>query len=221
MYDVTSYTKEEQLKNTKKSSKTGLKASVVSKKKIDMSVSIFGVPLFGTRKSEVLRKIYLQRKELLHVTTVNSEFVMEARINDRFKSILAQTLTVADGYGVVWAARLLRGANVERISGTELVAEILRHAAVSGEKVFLLGAREGIAEQAALAMSTKYPGIRLASYSGAVRVSLEKSEEASMTIAKINAYDPDYLLVAYGRRRDALSYLDRSSRTQVVLETHS
>ena len=172
-----------------------------SQKKTDLPVEIFGTAISGTQQREVLRKLWLQRKELLHVATVNSEFVMEARRNATFSSILTHCLTVADGWGVVWALRLAPfapGKHVERISGTELVDEILAHAAGSGEKVFLLGARDGVAERAAAEMSKKYPGLHVSWFAGARTVSVEKGEEASMTIAKINAFEPDYLLVAYG-----------------------
>ena len=186
------------MKNAKKSLKSDLKSSPRGIKRTAASISIFTVPIFGTRKLEVLRKIYLQRKELLHVVTVNSEYIMETLTNPPFGSMLSQSLTVADGYGIVWASKILHNRQVERISGIELVQSILQHASEAGEKVFLLGAKPGVAERAALAMSKKYPGTRLATYSGAESVSLEKREEASMTIAKINAYEPHYLLVAYG-----------------------
>ncbi len=167
-------------------------------KRVDKSIEIFDVPLFGTHKNQVLTKIGLQRKEMLHVATVNSEYIMEARVNKHFKNILSQCLTVADGYGVVWAVRILQDRRIERVTGVELVEAILERAGKRGEKVFLLGAAEGVAERAATAMKDKYKGIEIAWYSGARTVRVERSEEASMTIAKINGFEPDYLLVAYG-----------------------
>lgn len=170
-------------------------------KKADKPVIIFGVTIFGTRYSEVLKKIWLQRKEMLHVATVNSEYVMEVRRTPKFREALAQCLTVADGWGVVWASKILdsrRQMPVERISGVELVARILERANERGEKVFLLGAARGVAERAALTMQVKYPGAVYAWYEGARTILRERGEEASMTIAKINGFEPDYLLVAYG-----------------------
>jgi N-acetylglucosaminyldiphosphoundecaprenol N-acetyl-beta-D-mannosaminyltransferase len=174
-------------------------------KKIDTAVEIYGVTISGSRRHEVLRKIWLQRKEMLHVATVNPEYIMEARINDRFKSILSQCLTVADGHGVVWAGQILGTRNqelgmrkLERVSGMELVEEILKHASQKSEKVFLLGGASGVGERSAAAMRKIYPQIQISGYEGAESVRVEKSEEASMTIARINAYEPDYLLVAYG-----------------------
>lgn len=147
----------------------------------------------------MLKKIFVQRKEMIHLATVNPEFVMEARRNERFKISLAQTdVTVADGWGVVWAARLLADRRIDRITGTELTKLILEHADTRGEKVFLLGAQPGVAAKAAQEMTKMYPNAEIAWYEGAQTVKLEKNEEASMTIAKINAFEPDYLLVAYG-----------------------
>ena len=167
-------------------------------KKADKSIEIYGVAISGTRMSQVLSKIWLQRKEMLHVATVNSEYIMEARSNPRFREILAQCLCVADGWGVVWALRLAQSKLVERISGVAIVEEILNHASQRGEKVFLLGAGRGVAELAAREMKRKYPRAEISWYGGAETVSVEQSEEASMTIAKINSVEPDYLLVAYG-----------------------
>jgi len=178
--------------------KSAHKTQKVSDKKMDKSVQIFGVTIFGTQMRQVLSKVGLQRKEMLHIATVNPEYIMEARGNSQFREILAHCLTVADGHGVVWALRLAQGKQIERISGVELAEEILKLADERGEKVFLLGAQTGIAEKAALEMASKYPHAHFMSYAGAQTVKVEKSEEASMTIAKINGFEPDYLLVAYG-----------------------
>lgn len=174
-------------------------------KKVAKPIEILGVAMFGTQLDQVLSRIWLQRKTMLHIATVNPEYIMEARSNKNFGMALSRCLTVADGHGVVWASRILGNrdqesgtSRLERISGGELVAAILRHASQKGERVFLLGAGEGVAEKAAVAMSTKYPGLQIWSYAGAKVAQAELSEESSVTIAKINAVEPDYLLVAYG-----------------------
>ena len=189
------------MKKAKYSAKTSHKPQIKHDKKTDKSVEIMGVNIFGTRKSEVLRKIWLQRKEMLHVATVNPEYIMEARVNPNFKNVLNKCTTVADGHGIVWGLRLLsvtQTAPVERINGTHLVEDILLHASENEEKVFLLGGARGVAERASSEMSKKYPGLQMSWYEGAKAVKQEKNEESSVTIAKINAICPDYLLVAYG-----------------------
>lgn len=194
-----------QIRKGQKVVKNRHKLSGVKVKKADESIEILGVVISGSRMNRVLSKMRISRKEMLHVATVNPEYIMEARSNPKFKSILSQCLTVADGHGIIWGNKILNPkfsnsqmGSIDRISGTELVGEILTHAHQKGEKVFLLGAADGVAEKAASEMSTKYPGLQMYWYEGARTVRLEKDEEASMTIAKINSISPDYLLVAYG-----------------------
>lgn len=177
-------------------------------KKVDPSVEILGIKIIGTQMSQVLKKMWLQRKEMLHIVTVNPEYIMEAQTNEAFRKVLESCLSVADGHGVLWANRISNHkfsnsqmgtrASLERISGTQLVSLILEHASQNDEKVFLLGAGPGIAELAAREMSKKYPSLQIYCFEGAKTVQVEKNEEASMTIAKINGISPDYLLVAYG-----------------------
>ncbi|MFH1244383.1 MAG: WecB/TagA/CpsF family glycosyltransferase [bacterium] len=197
------------MQKAKVSSKHSQVRSQRSNEKVDKPVEIFGVTIFGTHRQEVLKKIGLQRKDMLHVATVNPEYVMEARHSPEFREILTHCLTVADGHGVVWAYQIINhkfpalpagrsNSQIERISGARLVEEILKRANKRGEKVFLLGAKPGIAEKAATEMARRYPGARYAWFEGARTVAVEASEEASMTIAKINGFEPDYLLVAYG-----------------------
>lgn len=178
--------------------KSNQKRSGDDPKRIDKPVEIMGVVINSTHRQELLRKIRLQRKEMLHVATVNPEYVMQARAEANFAKVLSQCTTTADGWGVVWGIQILAGQSVERVSGTWLVTQILMQAHRKGEKVFLLGAEKGVAQRAANEMSIKYPGARIYWYEGATNVAVEKREEASMTNAKINAVSPDYLLVAYG-----------------------
>lgn len=186
------------MKKLKNRQKISLKTEGRPPKKVDKSIEIFDVTISSTRKVDLLKKMWLQRKEMLHIATVNPEYIMEARRNPMFKEILSHCTTVADGWGVVWAARILNKGELERVTGVKLVEEVLKHANEAGEKVFLLGAKLGVAEKAAHLMGKKYPNAHFSWYEGAQTVKVEKSEESSMTIAKINGFEPDYLLVAYG-----------------------
>jgi len=168
-------------------------------KKTDDRLQILDVTITSTHLDILLTKIKYQRKTLFHIATVNPEFVMEARSSPRFAQALSRCeMSVVDGWGVVWAIRLIYGKTIERITGVRLVEEILQFANQAEKKVFLLGAKLGVAEKAASQITKLYPNVRVAWYEGARSVAVEGKDEASMTIAKINAFEPDYLLVAYG-----------------------
>jgi N-acetylglucosaminyldiphosphoundecaprenol N-acetyl-beta-D-mannosaminyltransferase len=97
--------------------------------------------------------------------TPNPEIVWLAR-NDRefLDTINAADLVVADGVGVMYAARLRNTPLAAKIPGIDLAAAVLEIAAKSadGRGVFLFGAKPGTAERAAAKLQAKFPGLRIA-----------------------------------------------------------
>jgi len=130
-----------------------------------------------------------------HVCTVNPEFIMIAQGDPIFFNILNRAeICVADGVGLLWASRHLGAPLPERVTGSDGVPLIARHAAQHGWRLFLLGAAEGIAARAAAILREQQPQLIVAgSYGG----SPSPSEEDAI-VAKINASGADILLVAYG-----------------------
>ncbi len=91
------------------------------------------------------------------VATPNPEIVEVARSNKKFKDELNSfELVVADGIGVIYAAKILKKPLKARIPGIDLAAEMLKRAAKENLRVFLLGASPGVAEKAAEEMRKKF-----------------------------------------------------------------
>jgi N-acetylglucosaminyldiphosphoundecaprenol N-acetyl-beta-D-mannosaminyltransferase len=129
------------------------------------------------------------------VVTVNPEFVMAARHNRAFRAVLeGADLCLADGVGLLWAGRVLGRPLPERVAGSDLVPQIAALAAARGWRLFLLGARPGVAARAAKALQRVNPDLRVVgTYAGS-----PADEEAPTMIELIRAGRPDILLVAYG-----------------------
>ena len=51
-------------------------------------------------------------------------------------------LLLPDGIGIVWAARLLFGARLERVPGSEFIFDICELAVKEGSGIFIYGAKE-------------------------------------------------------------------------------
>ena len=84
------------------------------------------------------------------VATVNPEFVMRARRDERFGAALeGSALNLADGIGVVWAMRRQGCPQYERVPGSDLVPQLAALCARRGWRPFLLGSRPGVAADAA------------------------------------------------------------------------
>lgn len=95
------------------------------------------------------------------VVTLNPEIVVRSRDDPRLRAAIAGArLCVADGVGVVWAARRAGVALPERVPGVELAARVLE---LGGAELptYFLGGRPGVAERAAAQARSRW-GVRVA-----------------------------------------------------------
>lgn len=90
------------------------------------------------------------------VVTLNPEIVVGAARDPELAAALARAdLTVADGVGLVWAARRAGVAVPGRVPGVDLAFAALERGG-PGLKVYLLGGRPGVAEAAAAAARARW-----------------------------------------------------------------
>ncbi|MBF0174980.1 MAG: WecB/TagA/CpsF family glycosyltransferase [Magnetococcales bacterium] len=69
-----------------------------------------------------------------------------------------------DGMGVVFGGRFLNLDIPERVAGIDLFYRLLTLASQRGERVFLLGARAEVLEQAVANLRQQYPSLQIAGY---------------------------------------------------------
>jgi N-acetylglucosaminyldiphosphoundecaprenol N-acetyl-beta-D-mannosaminyltransferase len=132
---------------------------------------------------------------LHHMCTVNPEFVMIAQRDPNFYHILQRAdLCLADGIGLLYAARFLGEPLPGRVTGSDGVPRIAERAAQAGWRLYLLGAWEGVAERAAEQLRQQYPAVQIVgTFSGSPR-----PEDEDALVERVNAARADILLVAYG-----------------------
>ncbi len=163
----------------------------------DSPVRIFGVRVDPLTYRELIERIagYIDAGTPHQIATVNPEFVMTAQHDAAFRQALeAADLCMADGVGLLWAARRLGHPLPERVTGSDSVPMIAAEAARRGWRVYLLGAAPGVAERTAAILEARNPGLRIAGYfPGSPR-----DEDADDIIARIQATRPDVLFVAFG-----------------------
>lgn len=128
-------------------------------------VWILGVPFDPVGLKEAADRVCsLVRTGGSHlVVTANPELVVAAQSDPELaRAVRAASLVVADGIGVVWASRRFRRPLPERVPGIELMELLCARAAEEGWRVFLLGSRAGVAEQAAEALQRRWPTLQVA-----------------------------------------------------------
>ncbi|MFN2221368.1 MAG: WecB/TagA/CpsF family glycosyltransferase [Candidatus Promineifilaceae bacterium] len=164
------------------------------------AVRILGVPVHQVTMAGTLALVerFLAGSRLHQVATVNPEFVMAAWEDADFRQVLETAdLCIPDGVGLLWAARRQGRPLPERVAGSDLVYEIARLAAEQGWRLFLLGAAEGVAEEAGAILQKRYPGLVVAgTYAGS-----PDPAENQPIVERINASRAQIVYVAYGAPR--------------------
>jgi N-acetylglucosaminyldiphosphoundecaprenol N-acetyl-beta-D-mannosaminyltransferase len=138
------------------------------------------------------------------VATVNPEFVMRAQKDRNFARVLESAdLCLADGTGVVWAARRLGCRLQGPVAGADLVEPLAALCARRGFRLFLLGAMPGVADELASTLRAANHDLDVAAYPGGPDPSFDAG-----TLERIRAHRSDVLLVAFGAPTQEL-WIDR------------
>jgi N-acetylglucosaminyldiphosphoundecaprenol N-acetyl-beta-D-mannosaminyltransferase len=160
-----------------------------------MKPCILGVPIDPLTMEQVLERVdeTIASRSRLHIGVVNAAKLVNMRRDPALREdVLASDIILADGASVVWASRLLGQPLPERVTGIDLMTEMLRRGAARGHSVFCLGATPDVLERAVDKMRTEFPGIRIAGQ----RDGYFKAEEQEAVAEAIAAARPDILFVA-------------------------
>ena len=97
-----------------------------------------------------------------YVVTPNPELVNTARADPAFREALnGADLVLPDGIGVVYAAKILGRPLKGRCPGIDFAAGLMAEMAREGRRLYLLGAKPGVAQAAARNLEAKYPGLNI------------------------------------------------------------
>jgi N-acetylglucosaminyldiphosphoundecaprenol N-acetyl-beta-D-mannosaminyltransferase len=109
-----------------------------------------------------LAAVRIATREPSQIVTLNS-LMFNAMIKDPDlrKAVSAAALVIPDSVGIQWAAKMLCGIHVARITGIDFVYDLVRRATMNGWRVFLLGSKPGVAESAAKRLRSLFPGLTI------------------------------------------------------------
>lgn len=133
------------------------------------------------------------------VVTPNPIMVMNAQKDkDLLSALLSADLSLADGVGVISAARRLGFPLPERVTGIDTGYAVLEKLAEIGGSIYLLGAKPGVAELAAEKLTGNLTGLRVV---GTHNGYFANDEEIIKAITKTA---PDLLIVCLGSPRQEI-----------------
>jgi N-acetylglucosaminyldiphosphoundecaprenol N-acetyl-beta-D-mannosaminyltransferase len=106
-----------------------------------------------------------QRQSSRLVVPINVHILMLLRSDARLRDVCAGSdLLLADGMPVVWAARLLGMPLRQRVSGVDLMTQLLERGARRGLRVFFLGAEEDVVTRLVALVGERFPGVGVTGY---------------------------------------------------------
>lgn len=171
---------------------------------------IMGVGFDPVSPKQALERVatFLREEKTRTVVTPNPEILNNAEKNEELNLALNNAdLVLADGIGVIYAAKILGLPIKERVTGVDLMTEILKLLGATGGSYYLLGAKPGYAEKACENINRMFRGIRCAG----VTDGYFSDKEESKILDKINDARPDVLFIGLGSPKQEL-WAERNRR---------
>ncbi|CAD2073208.1 WecB/TagA/CpsF family glycosyltransferase [Phocicoccus pinnipedialis] len=160
-------------------------------------VDISGISFINIEKTQFLNSILIPRiknDEKTFIVTANPEIVNRTTYDDAYKeAVISSDYTIADGVGILIAAKMNKKLIKERIAGYDLLVDLLNVGNKDGLKVYLLGAEESVNKKASEHIIVNFPNVEIV---GRHHGYFDMNDDR---IAKeIRELEPDLVFVALG-----------------------
>ncbi len=162
---------------------------------------VWGLPLAPFTRAEAADAVMglIERGRPSYFITANAHYAMLSARHPELGPINRRAAFVlADGAPMVWASRRGPAPLPGRVAGSDLIFDLCERAAARGFGVFLLGAAEGVAVEAARRLQARYPGLRIVGTACPAPEDLA-GDRCHALVAEIRDRKPDLLLVAFGQ----------------------
>ncbi len=127
-----------------------------------MKIDVLGLQFDNVTMDEALRRgeAFLDGDRAAIVVTPNAEIGYDAAQDEALCAMLNRAdLVLPDGAGVVLAAKLRKTPLKSKVAGIDFARNMLSVFARRGTRLYLLGSKPGVAEQAAEKMKEMAPGL--------------------------------------------------------------
>ena len=181
-----------------------------------MRIDVLGVGFDNVTMAEAVA----HGRELLdaggchYVVTPNPEIVEACRADaEAMAAVNGADLVLPDGIGVIYGAKMLKTPLKERVPGIEFGTAMLEYCAKSGKPVFFLGAKPGVAEQAAENLKNRFDGLIVAGTKDgyfkddAAAAAAIRESGAEMALICLGAPKQEKFMAKYGAATGAILLL--------------
>ena len=173
-------------------------------------VCVFGLPFdaINMAQAEASVRRAIRARTRCFFSTPNLNFAVGCQGNAAFRdSVLQSDLSLADGWPVLMAARLLGSPLPERVTGSDLFEQLCKTAKnTHGEparetiSIYFFGGPEGAAQAACARLNAAGAGVRCAGFDAPGFGSIEEMSSNSHLVS-LNAANADFVVVALGAQK--------------------
>lgn len=167
-------------------------------------VEVLGVRISAIRLPDLMADLRcaLRARTRLTLTFANPNYLVRAKKDPALRAqVNSFDHILTDGWGVMLAARMLGKKIPERLANDDLVRPLFGALAEHRSRVFLLGSAPGVADAAAVRLSSGFPGLNMV---GTMHGYLDVEEglqgwysqaAVDRMVDAVNQADPDFLVV--------------------------
>ena len=162
-------------------------------------VNILGVQISSITNDDLLAaftsNILHKEKKQVCITPVNS--VLAAVKSEQVKTIYNNAdYVLCDGMPLKWASSFLNTPIKERITGLDLLPNLVKLCSKNDFSIFLLGASPGVGDKLKDIILNQYPQAKIVGVYVPPFMTTFTTEENNTIISAVNAASPDVLLVS-------------------------
>ena len=140
-------------------------------------ISVFDIPVWNVTMNEAITFINreIQENNHLHHSVINAGKVVAMQQSKELrKSVISADIINADGAGIILAAKIFGTPLKERVTGIDLMENLIEMAHNNNYKIFFLGAKQDVLEKVIVHYSSLYSKRIIAGFQNGY---FEKSEE--------------------------------------------
>ncbi len=171
-------------------------------------LSIMGIRIDNKsmKESMELIKQKIENDEQFIIYTPNTEIIMMCHKDEEFMDLINKShINIPDGIGLIYASKIRNHPLKEKVAGYDLSVNMLKLADENNLKLFVVGGKPGIAEEAMLNVHKKYPNINIVGtqhgYFKGTHLGKNGDDEELIVLDKINKAEPDILFVGFGAKK--------------------
>lgn len=166
-----------------------------------MKQEIMGIRFDNVTMDEALQRLreILAGEKTCYAVTPNAEIAYEAMRDENLRDLInGADLVLPDGAGVVLASKILRTPLKQKVAGVDFADGLMGVLEQTGDKLYLLGSKPGIAELAAEKMREKHPKLTICGMADGY------FREEEPVVGHVNASGADVLFVCLGAPKQEL-----------------